>query len=197
MDPFQNPFSPGAGTEPPAFLGRDSLLKSYEVALHRTINGRPGKSIMPIGLRGVGKTVLLNHFHQLAQEHQLAAALIEAPETGEFKQLLAARLRAILLEFDRGTVSSKVKQALGTSRRSRTRFPMARPSLSIPMRLLVPPTLASWPRTSQLCSWPWEKLPRTEGAVYCLPSTRFSIWWPRSWVLSSVQSIALFSLVFR
>jgi hypothetical protein len=114
MDPFQNPFSPGAGTEPPAFLGRDGLLKSYEVALHRTINGRPGKSIMPIGLRGVGKTVLLNHFHRLAQKHQLAAALIEAPETGEFKQLLAARLRAILLEFDRGTVSSKVKQALGT-----------------------------------------------------------------------------------
>ncbi len=69
---------------------------------------------MPIGLRGVGKTVLLNRFHLMAQEQELAVALIEAPETGEFKQLLAARLRAILLELDRGSVSSKVKRALGT-----------------------------------------------------------------------------------
>jgi AAA ATPase domain len=123
MDPFQNPFSPGAGTEPPALLGRDGLLKSYEVALRRTIDGRPGKSIMPIGLRGVGKTVLLNRFHLMAQERQLAVALIEAPETGEFKQLLAARLRAILLELDRGTVSSKVKQALGTLKAFTYTFP--------------------------------------------------------------------------
>jgi hypothetical protein len=114
MDPFDNPFSPGAGTTPPAFLGRDDLLADYQIALKRTIAGRPGKSIMPIGLRGVGKTVLLNRFDQMAQEEGLATAFIEAPETGDFEHLLAARLRSILLELDRGSFSAAVKRALGT-----------------------------------------------------------------------------------
>lgn len=114
MDPIENPFSPGAGTPPPAFLGRDELIGSYQVALRRTIAGRPGKSIMPIGLRGVGKTVLLNRFDQMAQEEGLVGAFIEAPETGDFEHLLAARLRSILIELDRGTVSRAVKRALGT-----------------------------------------------------------------------------------
>jgi hypothetical protein len=116
MDEFENPFSPGAGTPPPAFVGRDSLIAGYRIALRRTKSGRPGKSIMPIGLRGVGKTVLLNRFHEMAQEHELAAAFIEAPETGDFKSILAARLRTILLELDKGPVSRAVKRALGVLR---------------------------------------------------------------------------------
>jgi hypothetical protein len=114
MDPVDNPFSPGAGTPPPAFVGREDLIESYRVALRRTVSGRPGKSIMPIGLRGVGKTVLLNRFDQMAQEEGLVRAFIEAPETGDFEHLLAARLRSILLELDRGAVSQAVKRALGT-----------------------------------------------------------------------------------
>src|ERR1044072_3139648 len=114
MDPFENPFSPGAGTPPPAFIGREDLITSYGVALRRTKSGRPGKSVMPIGLRGVGKTVLLNRFDQMAREEGLAAAFIEAPETGDFKHLLASRLRSLLLELDRGSVSQAVKRALGT-----------------------------------------------------------------------------------
>ena len=114
MDAVDNPFSPGAGTPPPAFVGREDLIESYRVALRRTVTGRPGKSIMPIGLRGVGKTVLLNRFDQMAQEEELVRAFIEAPETGDFEHLLAARLRSILLELDRGTVSRAVKRALGT-----------------------------------------------------------------------------------
>lgn len=113
MDEFENPFSPGAGTPPPAFVGRDSLISGYRMALRRTISGRPGKSIMPIGLRGVGKTVLLNRFHEMAQEYDVVAAFIEAPETGDFKSILAARLRTILLELDKGPVSRAVKRALG------------------------------------------------------------------------------------
>ena len=114
MDPVENPFSPGAGAPPPFLLGRDELIESYKVALRRTVAGRPGKSIMPIGLRGVGKTVLLNRFDQMAQEEGLARAFIEAPESGDFEHLLAARLRSILLELDRGKVSRAVKRALGT-----------------------------------------------------------------------------------
>lgn len=114
MDPFDNPFSPGAGTSPPAFVGRDDLVASYKVALRRTVSGRPGKSLMPIGLRGVGKTVLLNRFDHMAQEEGLVSAFIEAPETGDFEHLLAARLRSVLLDLDRGSVSGAVKRALGT-----------------------------------------------------------------------------------
>ena len=113
MDPFENPFSPGAGTQPPAFFGRDELIESYQVALRRTVAGRPGKSLMPIGLRGVGKTVLLNRFDHMAQDEGLVRAFIEAPETGDFEHLLAARLRSILFELDRGSISSAVKRALG------------------------------------------------------------------------------------
>jgi hypothetical protein len=54
MDPFENPFRPGAGTPPPALVGRDALIEKYDLALRRAVAGRPGKSIMPIGLSGVG-----------------------------------------------------------------------------------------------------------------------------------------------
>lgn len=114
MDPLENPFSPGAGTPPPAFVGREELVEDYRVALRRTISGRPGKSIMPIGLRGVGKTVLLNRFDRMAQDEGLVGTFIEAPETGDFEHLLAARLRSLLLRLDSGGVSTAVKRALGT-----------------------------------------------------------------------------------
>jgi hypothetical protein len=68
---------------------------------------------MPIGLRGVGKTVLLNRFVEMSEDEELVSGFIEAPETGDFKQLLAARLRSILMTLDRGSVSRAVKRALG------------------------------------------------------------------------------------
>jgi hypothetical protein len=71
---------------------------------------------MPIGLRGVGKTVLLNRFQEIAVESGFVTGFIEAPETGDFKAMLAARLRTILLELDRGTISNTVKRALGVLR---------------------------------------------------------------------------------
>jgi len=114
MDPFQNPFRPGAGTPPPALIGRDDLIEKYSIALRRTLAGRPGKSVMPIGLRGVGKTVLLNRFEQLARDNGLQTGFMEAPETGEFKRLLATRLRSILVGLDQGPVSRAVKRAMGT-----------------------------------------------------------------------------------
>lgn len=113
MDPFENPYRPGAGTPPPALLGRDNLISAYEVALKRTVAGRPGKSIMPIGLRGVGKTVLLNRFHEIARDQGMKVAFIEASDSGDFKRLIANRLRSVLLDLDNGPVSRVVKRALG------------------------------------------------------------------------------------
>jgi hypothetical protein len=113
MDPTSNPFRPGAGTSPPALRGRDAILAAFDIALARALDGRPGKSVMPIGLRGVGKTVLLNRFLEIAQERRMRHGFIEAPETGDFRRLLALRLRSILLDLDRGKTSQAVTRALG------------------------------------------------------------------------------------
>jgi hypothetical protein len=69
MDRLTNPFRPGAGTNPPALIGRDQLIDAFGISLRRATMGKPGKSLMPIGLRGVGKTVLLNRFREIA-EHE-------------------------------------------------------------------------------------------------------------------------------
>jgi len=114
MDAVRNPYNPGAGTQPPVFLGRDELIEEFRVALERTIAGRPGKSLVPIGLRGVGKTVLLNKFVETARERGAKIAFVEAPEGGAFRQMLAAQLRKILTELDSvGPLSTVVKKAKG------------------------------------------------------------------------------------
>ncbi len=112
MDELQNPYRPGAGTPPPALLGRDALLKTFEVAFRRAVLGRPGKSLMIIGLRGVGKTVLLGRFAEMAEERQLVVAHIEASESSRFIPVLASSLRKILLKLSSGTVSAAVNKAL-------------------------------------------------------------------------------------
>lgn len=113
MDPVRNPFNPGAGTPPPALVGRDGLIETFRVAVQRTMQGRPGQSLMPIGLRGVGKTVLLNRFIEEARALGAHAVLIEAPEDGNLRQLLAREARRVLLQLDRaGALSQAVKRAL-------------------------------------------------------------------------------------
>ena len=66
MDPILNPFSPGAGSPPPELVGRDAILEQTRILLGRVRNKRPEKSILLTGLRGVGKTVLLNEMERLA-----------------------------------------------------------------------------------------------------------------------------------
>jgi hypothetical protein len=112
MDPHKNPYRPGAGTTPPALIGRDRLIDDFGIIIRRAIDARPGKSIMPIGLRGVGKTVLLNRFADIAKEEGFKVAFLEAPEAGALPTLLAAKLRRILLEFAQGPVSTAVNRAL-------------------------------------------------------------------------------------
>jgi AAA ATPase-like protein len=114
MDELDNPFRPGAGAPPPALVGRDELIEKFRLTVGRAVRKRPGKSVMPIGLRGVGKTVLLNTFIEVAEQEGLKVGYIEAPETGDLRRLLAVRLRKILLDLDRaGKVSRAVRRALG------------------------------------------------------------------------------------
>ncbi len=101
MDRVRNPFAPGAGTPPPALVGREEVLENAQVTLARIKEGRPAKSFLLIGLRGVGKTVLLNRIQDMAQEHGYRAIAIEAPENKRLPALLVPSLRQVLLALDR------------------------------------------------------------------------------------------------
>lgn len=99
MDPIRNPFSPGAGTPPPELAGRDELRESLRVALERARIGRPAKSAMLVGLRGVGKTVLLDRVREDAEAAGIHTVRIEAPEGRSLPALLAPQLRQALLRL--------------------------------------------------------------------------------------------------
>ena len=72
MDPYQNPFAPGAGNRPPELAGRDAILEAGKISCGRAIEGRSARSIMMLGLRGTGKTVLLNEIGKNAEVKNLA-----------------------------------------------------------------------------------------------------------------------------
>lgn len=99
MDPIRNPFAPGAGTPPPELAGRDELRASLHVALERAKIGRPAKSAMLVGLRGVGKTVLLDRIREDAEAAGIHTVRIEAPEGRSLPALLAPQLRQALLRL--------------------------------------------------------------------------------------------------
>ncbi len=113
MDPFQNPFSPGAGSPPPELAGRDDLLREASIALGRIRAGRYERSLMLVGLRGVGKTVLLNRIRDMAAENGYSIVMIEATESRSLPALLLPPLRQVLFRFDTmADVSDKVKRGL-------------------------------------------------------------------------------------
>ena len=78
MDPVQNPFSPGAGTPPPELAGRGELLEEARIMIGRTLNGRSTQGMLMTGLRGVGKTVILNELMRMAEEEGLLPLYVEA-----------------------------------------------------------------------------------------------------------------------
>jgi AAA ATPase domain len=102
MDPRTNPYAPGAGTPPPELAGRDNAIEQAAVALDRIREGRAARSLIFYGLRGVGKTVLLNRIRVDAEARGILAVRMEAPEERSLPALLAPPLRAALLRLDRG-----------------------------------------------------------------------------------------------
>ena len=99
MDPIRNPFAPGAGTPPPELAGRDELREALRITLERARIGRPSKSAMLVGLRGVGKTVLLDRIRLDAEASGIHSVRIEAPEGRSLPALLAPQLRQALLRL--------------------------------------------------------------------------------------------------
>jgi hypothetical protein len=101
MDPIANPFAPGAGTPPPELAGRDELRDKVRIATERIRRGNAAKSVLMVGLRGVGKTVLLDRMRDDAEKSNFHTMRIEAPEHRSLPALLAPELRMALLRLSR------------------------------------------------------------------------------------------------
>ncbi len=110
MDPRINPYAPGAGTKPPELAGRDEIIIKSAIALDRFRSGLASRSLLLIGLRGVGKTVLLNHIAQDAEARGFIVVTIEAPEKRSLPALLIPALRSALLKLDRIASASSLSQ---------------------------------------------------------------------------------------
>ncbi|MGE5196275.1 MAG: AAA family ATPase [Anaerolineae bacterium] len=117
MDPIKNPFSPGAGSPPPELVGRDPALEQARILLGRIMKKRPEKSMLLTGLRGVGKTVLLNEIERLAKKSDYRTIFIEAQENKALGPLIIPYLRTLLFDLDRmAGMSDKVKRGLAVLR---------------------------------------------------------------------------------
>ena len=90
-----NPFSPGAGAPPPELVGRQPVLEQTRVLLHRIKAGRAEKSLLLTGLRGTGKTVLLNEMCRMAEAAGYRSVLVEAHEDKPLGPFLAPHLRTV------------------------------------------------------------------------------------------------------
>ena len=110
MDPIRNPYAPGAGTPPPELAGRDDLRETIRIALERVRAGRPSKSILMVGLRGVGKTVLLDRLRDDAEASGIQTLRVEAPESRSLPAILAPQLRLALLRLSRNEQAKEFAQ---------------------------------------------------------------------------------------
>lgn len=113
MDPRTNPYAPGAGTLPPELAGRDEIIEKASIALDRFRGGLAARSLLLVGLRGVGKTVLLTRIAQDSEANGFVVVSIEAPEKRSLPALLIPHLRSALLKLDRvAAAGDLVQQAL-------------------------------------------------------------------------------------
>ena len=114
MDPVRNPFAPGAGQRPPELAGRDREVTAFDVVLERVARGRPERSLVLTGLRGVGKTVLLGELRSMAVRRGWGAGKVEARPDAELRRPLSAALhRAVRDLAVRHRAPDRVEQVLG------------------------------------------------------------------------------------
>jgi Holliday junction resolvasome RuvABC ATP-dependent DNA helicase subunit len=99
MNPITNPYNPGAGTPPPELAGRDELREKVRICIERLRIGNSAKSLILVGLRGVGKTVLLDRMRSDAEGTGIQTLRIEAPENKSLPAMLAPELRKALLRM--------------------------------------------------------------------------------------------------
>lgn len=96
MDPIRNPFAPSAGRRPPELAGREAIIDAAQTSVQRVALGRYARPTMLLGLRGTGKTVLLNEFRKIGEQHKVLVSSIEAPEGASLAALIVPEMRRIL-----------------------------------------------------------------------------------------------------
>ena len=118
MDPILNPFAPGAGSRPPELAGREDILDEARIAIERTTAGRPSRGMLLLGLRGVGKTVLLNEIQRMATESgENVCLFLEAPEGRSLAEMLVPALRKALLQLSKKErAEARAKKAIAALR---------------------------------------------------------------------------------
>ena len=126
MDPVRNPYAPGAGQRPPELTGRDREIGQFEVVLERVARGRPERSMVLTGLRGVGKTVLLNTFRSMALQRLWGTGKIEARPDQSIRRPVAAALHMAVRELaPRHRAPDRVEYFLGVLKAFAARDPKA------------------------------------------------------------------------
>jgi hypothetical protein len=125
MDPIRNPYAPGAGQRPPELAGRDAELAAFDVLLERVSRGRPERSIVLTGLRGVGKTVLLNALRSSAVRRGWGTGKLEARPDQSIRRPLAGALHLAVRELA-GRNPDEAKHVLGVIKSFAQREPSAK-----------------------------------------------------------------------
>jgi hypothetical protein len=136
MDPIRNPYAPGAGQRPPELAGRDAELAAFEVLLERVVRGRPERSVVLTGLRGVGKTVLLNALRSAAVRRGWGTGKLEARPEQSIRRPLAAALHLAARELA-GRNADETSHVLGVVKSFAQRDPAAKgrawqPGIDVP-----------------------------------------------------------------
>jgi len=126
VDPVRNPYAPGAGQRPPELAGRDRVLGQFEVVLERIARGRPERSMVLTGLRGVGKTVLLNSFRSMALQRLWGTGKFEARPDQSVRRPIAGALHMAVRELaPRHRAPDRIEQFLGVLKAFVARDPKA------------------------------------------------------------------------
>jgi hypothetical protein len=125
MDPIKNPYTPGAGTRPNELAGRDEEIQSFRILLSRLRDGRPEQSQIITGLRGVGKTVLLNAFEDYSEEAGYLSAFHELTPESSLPELLGKDIQRLLRDLK---LSKKVADGVRTGLAALSVFKLADPN---------------------------------------------------------------------
>jgi hypothetical protein len=136
VDPVRNPYAPGAGQRPPELTGRDREISQFEVVLERVARGRPERSMVLTGLRGVGKTVLLNTFRSMAMQRLWGTGKIEARPEQSIRRPVAAALHMAVRELaPRHRAPDRIEYFLSVLKAFALRDPKAPKGTSVTMQL--------------------------------------------------------------
>jgi hypothetical protein len=126
VDPVRNPYAPGAGQRPPELAGREREIKQFEIVLERVARGRPERSMVLTGLRGVGKTVMLNNFRSMALQRLWGTGKMEARPDQSIRRPVASALHMAVRELaPRHRAPDRIEEFLGVLKAFALRDPKA------------------------------------------------------------------------